>query len=268
MGGANKQPQYTMLSNHKPRIETFPRRVDSVETIVGVDLQLEDEIPIEELAWVNALRVSTPADDDASEAGGNFPAQSGYDIEKKLFLPLADKEQKNAVLVGSVSTLSSAEWFIYSREPIAEDLAKAIEDKFGDLEVASRAQHDPAWSVYREFLLPSRIERLLIQNRRAVRELAELGKSSDEPRICHHTIWFTSPDDRNAFAELVAEEGFELHYPEQDVNLKATEEDIEYGLTVTRPERIDIEALDNLVHRMFKRASRFGGEYEGWHVQH
>ncbi|QDG51277.1 DUF695 domain-containing protein [Persicimonas caeni] len=257
-----------MFPNYTPQIETFPRRVGSSETIIGVDLQLEDEVPIDALPWVTALRVSAPADNDEAKAAGHFPAESGYDIEKQLFSPLTGSATKSAVLVGSVSSLQSAEWFIYSREPLAEQLEEAISERFPDIEVHARAQHDPGWSVYREFLCPSQVERFLLRNRRTVRELAELGQSTDDARPVDHTVWFTSPDDRNAFAETVADDGFALHYPDQDVPLEADEEDVEYGLTITRAESVTIEQMDELVRELFKLTSRFGGEYEGWHVQH
>jgi regulator of RNase E activity RraB len=269
-----------MNSNYSPQIETFPRLVGSSQTIIGVDLHLEDQIPIEELPWVNSLQVSASspsasADSDSGEDqdGEHFPARSGFEIEKQLFMPLVTGHPKNAMLVGSVSTLRSAEWFIYSAEPLAERFEAAIKDQFPELNVEARAQHDEEWSVYREFLRPSQIERLLIQNRRKVRESEQADaagqkKQVDEDQMIDHTVWFTSPDDRNAFAEIVAERGFELHYPEQDVPLETSEGDTEYGLTVTREEHLDIETMDELTRWLFKLASRLGGEYEGWHAQH
>lgn len=257
-----------MFPNYTPKIETFPRRIGSSEAIVGIDLQFEEASPVDELAWVTALRVSAPANNEEVEAEGHFPAESGYDIEKQLFSPLTGNATKSAVLVGSISTLESAEWFIYSRDPLAEPLEESIAERFPEVDVQTRAQHDPSWSVYREFLRPSQVERFLLRNRRTVRELAELSESSDEKRPVHHTVWFTSTDDRNAFAETVADEGFALHYPEQDVPVEADEEDVEYGLTITRAESVSIEQMDALVRELFKLASRFGGEYEGWHVQH
>lgn len=257
-----------MHPNYTPKIETFPRRIGSSEAIVGIDLQFEEASPVDELSWVTALRVSAPSDNEQTKADGHFPAESGYDIEKQLFSPLTDNASKSAVLVGSISTLESAEWFIYSREPLAEPLEASIAERFPELDVQTRAQHDPSWSVYLEFLCPSQIERFLLRNRSTLRELAELGESIDEERPVDHTVWFTSPDDRNAFAETVSEDGFALHYPEQDVPVDADEEDVEYGLTITRAEAVAIEQMDELVRDLFKLASRFGGEYEGWHVQH
>jgi hypothetical protein len=262
-----------MNPNYSPKIETFPRRVGSDHTIIGVDLQLEEQVPLEELPWVNALRVAaTDSSPDAGKDSKNskdsehFPARSGFEIEEKLFMPLVTGHPKNAVLVGSVSSLGSAEWFIYSAEPLAERFEEAILEQFPELDVQARTQHDPEWSVYREFLCPSQLERLLIQNRRKVREIDQADLDDDQ--MIDHTVWFTSPDDRSAFAEIVAERGFELHYPEQDVQFATTEEDVEYGLTITREERIDVETMDELVRWLFKFALRFGGEYEGWHMQH
>jgi hypothetical protein len=265
-----------MTPNYSPQIETFPRRVGSSHTIIGVDLQPEDDVPLEKLSWVNSLRVSAPDPDSIDDGDGDTDKngtdktsaakRSGFEIEKQLFMPLVTGNPKNAMLVGSVSTLDCAEWFIYSAEPLAERFEEAIHDQFPELNVESRAQHDPQWSVYREFLCPSQVERLLIQNRRKVRQMDQTGVADDQ--IIDHTVWFNSPDDRSKFAEISAERGFELHYPDQDVPLEAAEQDVEYGLTITREEYVDVEEMDELVRWLFKLASRLGGEYEGWHMQH
>ncbi len=254
-----------MPRQYSSKIETFPRRVGAAETIIGVDLQLEHDAPNERLPWVNSLRVSERTDEEDAPVD-IFPAKQGYSIENRLFAPL-DDDKRSAVMVGSIVTLASAEWFVYSAEPCAERLAEAVAEQFPRLKVEARAQHDPRWSIYREFLLPSQIERHLIRNRRQVRELAELGQSSDRPRPVDHIVWFTSPDDRNAFAESVVDKDFELHYPEQDVQLDTAEGEVEYGLTVSRADRVSVETMDELVRWMFKQAAQYAGEYEGWFVQ-
>lgn len=257
-----------MNSDHTPKIETFPRRVGGAETLVGVDLQLELFAPHEELPYVNSLRVAARGEDDEPSVDV-FPAKKGHKIENRLFVPLAERGGHNAVLVGSIATLASAEWFVYSAEPCAERLAEAVSEQFPHLKVEARAQHDPRWSVYREFLLPSQLERHLIRNRRQVRELAERGESSGKPRPVDHTLWFSSTDDRTAFAESIAGEGFALHYPDEDVLVDAGEgDDVEYGLTISREDTVGVDTMDELVRWLFKEAMRFGGEYEGWHVQH
>lgn len=255
-----------MLSDHNPRIRTFPRRIEAESAVVGIDLQLEQLAPLASMPWVNSLRVSVGESDDDEKL--LVDPQVAYSDQSELFTPMVDDGQRRAVLVGLVATPGSVEWFVYSSEPCADALAEAIDEQFDDLEVEGDAREDPEWSVFCEFLKPSTLERQLIENRVRIHELREIDDDLDRTRPVNHTFWFTSTDDRNAFAEQVAEEGFDLHYPEADQELpgEADEEDIAYGLTISRVDQIEIDAMDMLVKRLFKEAASYGGEYEGWYV--
>jgi hypothetical protein len=267
-----------------PAIETFPRRVGSTEAIIGVDLQMEAAVPVEDLPWVNSLRVSlAPAEDAQVDDDGQKSPSEGIEFDDELLTGPTEPGHAATALVGSISTSVTAEWFVYSAKPCADELAEAVAAQFPHLKVEARAQHDPGWSVFREFLMPSPIERHLIRNRRMLRELQE-RESKERDRIINtlatvnHTLWFSSSDDRNAFAESLPDPNFMLHYPDLDDPDEqefqspgrlagAEDSEVEYGLTISREELIATETLDELVRRLFKRAASFGGEYEGWHVQ-
>lgn len=246
----------------KPLLETFPRRLGPTEVTIGFDSSSEDDAPIDLLSWVNSIRVSTP---QAERDGESLPAKAGYNIERHILAPIVEEEE-DARLVGSVAAPHSVEWFIYSAEPCHEKIATAIGENFPELEIESSARQDERWSVYREFLRPGPIERHLLRNRRQLRELEAHGVEPGEVRTLAHTLWFTSSDDRNAFAEQVTIQDFELHYPDEEIDLETAEEDVEYGLTITREEFLEIDVLDDVARSLFKLAASHGGEYEGWHV--
>lgn len=255
-----------MLSDHTPKIRTFPRRISGEEAVVGVDLQLERLAPIESLPWVNSLRVTVEEGDGEDEL--LLDPDMAYGEEPNAFAPIFDGGQHGAVLVGLVSTPETAEWFVYSSEPCAELLAEAIDQQFARLNVEGSSRRDADWSVYREFLRPSLLERNLIENRAQIHELEEHDISLDTPIQVAHTVWFSAPGDRNAFAEKVADRGFELHYPDEDMPIDADNgDDVAYGLTISRHETVDAEQMDELVRVLFKEAASLGGDYEGWHVE-
>lgn len=253
-----------MLSDHEPRILTFPRRIGPDEAVVGIDLQLEQMAPIPSLPWVNSLRISVEGGEPETL---NPDTEAAYRDDSPLLSPLFDDGDKSAVLVGLVSTPRSAEWFVYSTEACAEALAEAIGGQFSQLSVEGSARRDPEWSVYSEFLRPSSLERRLIDTRRQLEELRKLGRRVDEPRVVAHTMWFSSADDRNTFAEQICEEGFILHYPQEELLVDAQNGDeVAFGLTISREEAVDVDAMDELVSDLFKHVTGLGGEYEAWHL--
>lgn len=261
----------------RARIATFPRRVGQTQATVGIDLQWENRAPVRALEWVNSLRVSSrdePEVPDALDEGVPVSEPPDPQLGHELFLVAQHEAPDAPVLVGSITTRRSAEWFVYSPEPCAEQIALAVSAQFPALRVEARVQHDPEWSVFREFLLPSPLERQLIRNRRLVRELQQNGYDPFEAVILDHTLWFNSTDDRSAFAESSACEGFWMSYPdESDLEIAALDlpgaqdGEVAFGLTLSMHSRIRLEELDPLVTRLFKDAARFGGEYEGWHPQ-
>jgi regulator of RNase E activity RraB len=253
-----------MHREHTPSLDTFPRRLGGEQAVMGINLRLESLAPLESMPWVNSLRISLK-DGEGDKRLILAPVDG---VGRRFTAPMAGQGQEGAILAGLVSTPRSAEWFIYASQPCAQALADAIEAQFAELEVEVESREDPDWSVYREFLLPSALERHLIDTRRHMRELSQFDDDVlDSRRALAHTLWFSSPGDRNAFADEASQKDFALHYPDEEVPVDADEgDDIEYGLTITRAETIDVEAIDEVVQSIFKLAAGFGGEYEGWHV--
>ncbi|AWV90886.1 DUF695 domain-containing protein [Bradymonas sediminis] len=255
-------------------IETFPRRVGAADTMVGVNLSLEARAPLKNLEWVNSLRISLPgADAQDDPAGGHPQITSILHIE-----PGADALPDDAPrMAGSVSTARSTEWFIYSESPFAEQLQKAIGAQFPDLEVHAHAKHDPDWSVFREFLMPSPQERHLIETRQNYEGLLSRHFQENDGLTLNHTFWFTSPEDRQDFAQSLPMEDYEAHFPDvededmhpfQIPGLPAPDADleVEYGLMVSHYQRLQLDSLNDRVRDIYRRAMSFGGEYEGWYT--
>lgn len=263
------------FAKNTPAIETFPRRVGSADTMVGINMQLEARAPVEKLEWVNSLRIALPQLDSEEESTDGRPqiATARIDLGGS-FLSDADDAPR---LVGSISTASSAEWFIYSETPCADELQRAITTQFPELKVHAHAEHDPEWSVFREFLMPSQVERHLIKTRRTFEALRSRGFHSDSGVTIHHTVWFNSGEDRKDFAKSLQGSEYYTHFPElDDTQLEAFEilsppsddpdVEIAHGVMVEHYERFELNNLDEAVQFIFRRATRCGGEYEGWYT--
>lgn len=259
-------------------IETFPRRVGSDDTMVGVNMQLEARAPVEKLEWVNSLRIALPhLDSDAEdENAGPRVATARIDLSQG-FLGDDGPDDDAPRLVGSISTSRSAEWFIYSESPCAEQLERAITTQFPQLEIHAHAKHDPEWSVFREFLMPSPLERHLIETRRTFEGLATRGFKTNDRVTINHTVWFNAREDRQDFADGLPDGEYFAHFPELDEdeieafqipNFPAPDADVdvEYGVLVEHHERFKLEDFDEGVRFIFRRAATCGGEYEGWYT--
>lgn len=262
-------------SQNSPQIALFPRRVGPANTLVGVNLQWVNRAPIRALMWVNSLRISTPLPPDKPHGtDGDTPSYEETRRAHELFTSPQSPEGHQPVLAGSVTSMSSAEWFFYSADPCADELAEALSGQFPALEIVARSELDPGWSIFCEFLMPSPLERHLIHNRRSFQEAVEEGFAPGGLYIINHILWFYTSHERYAFAMERAVEDFELHYPDEDAQILADldieppeEGAAEFGLTISRIEDFNLESLDELVARLFKSAARADGNYEGWHAQ-
>lgn len=263
------------FAKNTPAIETFPRRVGAADTMVGINMQLEARAPVEKLEWVNSLRIALPQPDPEKEPTDGRPriATARIDLGGSFF----SEDDGAPRLVGSVSTARSAEWFIYSETPCADQLQHAITTQFPELEVYAHAEHDPEWSVFREFLMPSPLERHLIQTRRTYEGLRSRGFSDETGVTINHTVWFNSPEDRQDFANSLPRDEYYAHFPEVDIEqieafeilgLPAQDPDAEaeYGVMIEHYLRLKLERLDEATQFIYRRAKSCGGEYEGWYT--
>jgi|GEM_PF-5815316 len=262
-------------TKNSPAIETFPRRVGAADTMVGVNMHLEARAPVENLEWVNSLRITVPGREDADASSGARPSIAAARID--LGGSFLSDEAGAPRLVGSISTARSAEWFIYSESPCAEQLERAITLQFPQLEVHAHAEHDPDWSVFRDFLMPSPLERHLIETRRIFQGLLSRRLREGNGVSVNHTIWFSDPMDREEFAETLNADEYFAHFPDIDESedalfeipgaaAPAESEPVGYGLMVSHYMRLTIERLDEAVQFIFRHASSFGGDYEGWYT--
>lgn len=259
------------LTKNTHAIETFPRRVGSTDTMVGVNMHLEARAPVKNLEWVNSLRITLPGHDDA----GSRPTIAAARID--LGDSFLSEDPGAPRLVGSISTARSAEWFIYSESPCAEQLERAITLQFPQLEVRAHAEHDPRWSVFRDFLMPSPLERHLIETRRIFQGLLSRRLREGDGVTLNHTIWFSDPMDREEFAETLNADEYFVHFPDIDESEDALfelpgaaappkTEAVEYGLLLSHYVRLSIERLDEVVQFIYRQATSFGGDYEGWYT--
>lgn len=233
------------------RLHGFPRIIMGQRVVVRV----VDEAAASRLrspdGWVNTLRASAVDLDEGADA-----ALAETRAHLMAFLDARPRLQLAAEVAGP----GYVEAFIWGPGDLQAELAQAVSDRC-DVEVAARP--DPEARVFFEFLAPSAIERLWIENRRQLaRVRPHLAASQDAARArLAHRLGFSSKDSRARFADEMARRGFELEYPFEDPEDGADED---LMLTLLRTEPLDVAHLDDITQRLFKRAAACAGRYQGW----
>jgi hypothetical protein len=182
-----------------------------------------------------------------------------YAVEDALFDSVA--KSLRARYVGRVTTQGRRDHFYYGHS--AEGFSAATSEAmrgFSNYRFKCTNEQDSAWSVYSEVLFPGDIELQSIYNRRIVDRLMEGGDDLTEPRDVDHWMYFPSEENRDQFLLQVAGNGFR-----SECTLgEAPNDELRYGVHLTRKDRVDLETIDGLVIDLFLRTRNCGGSYDGW----
>ncbi|MEZ4827797.1 MAG: DUF695 domain-containing protein [Bacteroidia bacterium] len=123
-----------------------------------------------------------------------------------------------------------------------------------------RAQKDPDWDFYCQFLYPSQLEYQSILNRRVIDNLKKHGDDLSVPRDIEHYLYFPTQALREAFEEKAIAENFRVI----SRNFDAGEGENPYGLVIAREDAIDTQVMDEIVMFLVLKAAEEKGEYDGW----
>ncbi|MCL1939857.1 MAG: DUF695 domain-containing protein [Desulfovibrionaceae bacterium] len=248
--------------------DTYFCQVDGSPASILVDLDLAEGAPHAAFPYMGYISVKVCFPDEHG-----LPGQEEYErlgeLEDALESAITADDQ--AVYAGRSASSGHFDFFFYLRS--GEDWgtrAGEVMATFSEYAWESGRQDDPEWQGYSSFLFPDDYAMNGIQNRRALRELAEQGDDGQKSREIEHWAVFSSPEPAAAFSQAVREGGFSL-LPEPPVD--SGEEPVFGQLPVGLPEawvsvrfsRPDTpEDIDAVTYPLVELVQAHGGAYQGW----
>ena len=120
-------------------------------------------------------------------------------------------------------------------------------------------REDAGWSTYLNFLLPGKVDRERIENRRVCQTLERHGDMLTAEREIDHWSYFQSPEAVDAYLAEVTASNFQVR--DRPVNGERT---LRFGAQIWRVDVPSYGNIDDITLPLSKAAERHGGEYDGW----
>lgn len=235
--------------------EFYPCLVDDAPASIFVNLRFESDGPpsnADTRYWVAIQMreagphgIGTEAEADALNA-----------VEEALITQLAEL---GTIYVGRIRNRGTWEITFYGPAGHVDALRAAAQERLGSRRLDIGSQPDPAWSYYRELLLPDDERRQWMEDRRLVQVLREYGDTPSTPRRVDHWAYFSSAQARDAFVERAAREGFVLETASHE---EASERP--FGAHVFRVDPVELDHIHEVVMTLVDAAVAHGGSYDGW----
>lgn len=233
-------------------------QVENRPASIFLDLGINQDVPVAglgDMAWLR-LQLRKPRPDGLSSQE-EFSRLS--EIEDALAEALLHAEIQIAY-VGRNTSDGFRDYFCYtSHGELAENCLSMAMAPFSEYDFETGSRSDPEWSVYREFLYPSRRAYQTILNHRVLASLEQHGDRHDIEREVSHWIYFRLADDRHRFLMAVRQRGF--GFVAQNDN---AESERPFGLMVSRPHAVDSSTINDIVLSLFDLAEDCDGDYDGW----
>jgi regulator of RNase E activity RraB len=234
----------------------YALRVNDEPASIFVDLGIQSEAPLDShpnMAYIR-LAMNTPRPDGLSSRE-EFEAL--IEVEKHIEATLCGEE------VGYVGRNTSAgfrDFFFYTSDlPDWQSMVDSAMSRFQDYKYETDTRPDTNWSTYFDFLLPGKVDRQRIENRRVCEQLEHHGDTLTAQREIDHWCFFPTQDSLDAFLRDVAALGFQLRSTPH-----SNEGELTFGAQVWRVDIPSYSNIDEVTLPLFETAERYGGEYDGW----
>lgn len=155
------------------------------------------------------------------------------------------------VYVGRLRTRGIWEITFYGPRGHLDPLRARAVDRAGERRIAAMMKPEPAWTYYRELLLPDAERRQWMDDRRMVQVLKEQGDRLAAPRRVDHRVVFPDAAARDAFVPAAVAAGF-------------TVETRELAVHAHRLDAIELDHIHDVVMILVDAAVPLGGRYERW----
>ncbi len=233
-------------------------RVDNRPASMFVDLGIRQDVPVadlSELAWLR-LYMRQPREDGLS---GKEEYDRLIEIEEALTQALANAETTIAYVGRNTSNGCRDYYFYTGIGTQAESCLSLAMVPFPEYEFEVGSRPDPEWTVYCEFLYPSRRAYRTILNDRVLAALEKHGDRHDIEREVTHWIYFQSPEDRDRYLKAAIQRGYKVVKQNDDGKGERR-----FGLTLSRFHAVDFRTINDVVLELFDLAQKYAGDYDGW----
>ena len=235
-------------------------RVNDIYASVAVDLGLNENAPMAAKPWLLWVRLylRSPRPDGLSSQE-EFPTLCT--IEDKVTEQLG--EACAAIQVGRITTDGRRELYFYgATERNFKSVVRETMSMFPEYRCDFDMLHESDWNQYLNVLCPSDEDMQQIKNLDVLEVLERHGDTLDAVRDVHHWIYFKSLEDREWYAQQVAEIGYTI----EDQNHRPKDEH-PYGITITRDQSVTHNEIHDAVMELFRLAKQVDAEYDGWETQ-
>lgn len=231
-------------------------RIDNKPASIMVDLGIETDAPITSLPYVAYIRLYLK---HASPLG--MSSDPEFDVLSNIENTLEEALCDTSVgYVGRNTSDGCRDFYFYiSQKETWHERVVAAFSTFSDYEYETRVRDDNEWSTYFNFLLPNRIDRQRIQNRRVCEQLEKHGDALQRPRELDHWIYFPTQLALDSFLQEVSKVGFHLR---ETANHAETM--LAYGARIFRQDTPSYDNIDEVVLFVFDIATKYEGKYDGW----
>jgi len=241
--------------------DTYLCKVDGSPASMLVDLGLAEGAPHVAFPYMGYISVNLRFPDEHG-----LPRQEEYERlgEMEDALESALTADVQAVYAGRSALIGRFDCFFYLRSDKGwESLVREVMAAFPEYAWEAGCQDDPEWLGYISFLFPDDYDMTGIQNRRALRELAEQGDDGQRSREIEHQAVFSDPESAATFNQAIRESGFTL-LGEEPVygQLPAGLPEAWVSVRFSRPDTP--EDIDAVTYPLVELVLAHGGTYQGW----
>jgi regulator of RNase E activity RraB len=234
----------------------YALKVDGEPASIFVDLGIQAKAPLAShpiMAYIR-LHMRNPRPDGLSS---REEFDTLIDIEKQIEATLCGED---VGFVGRNTSGGCRDFYFYTSD--LHDWRARVDralSRFEDYNYETGAREDAAWSTYFGFLLPGKIDRQRIENRRVCEALERHGDSLTAKREIDHWSFFPTQQAVDAYLAEVSAEGFQLR------GLPVSEDGpLRFGAQVWRVDVPTYANIDEITLPLYEAAERHGGEYDGW----
>ncbi len=234
----------------------YALRVDGEPASIFVDLGLHSDAPVAALPHMAYVRLYM-----------NHPRADGLSSQEEFDILVRIEDALKASLcgekvgyVGRNTSSGCRDFYFYCSTP--DDWQSRVDrvlTGFGNYRYETGTREDAGWSTYLDFLLPGKLDRQKIENRRVCAALERHGDRLVAAREIDHWSYFPNAAAIDAYLAEIKASGFLVrtrHVSEEGI--------LRYCTQVWRIDVPSYDNIDDVTLPLFETAARHGGEYDGW----
>lgn len=224
----------------------YPCLVDGAPASIYVNMRYEGEPPpTHDTRYTIAILMAEPGEHGI----GTADETAALDVVEEALMTRAFA--LGLTYVGHLRSAGVWEITFYGPRGHLAPMRGLATEKAGARRVAAVMNPEPAWTYYREILLPDAERRQWMDDRRMVQILGEQGDRHSTPRRVDHRIVVPDEAARDAITAEARAAGFTVDHDELLVRAH-------------RIDPIELDHIHDVVMILVDAATRLGGRYERW----